>query len=144
TQARGSVREAGSDVAVVPAESPPSVKAARARTASSGSGASQRRLTHTVAILPTPASLLIRALEGALGPCGSRFVWKGASGARHLRRCAMPDPPGCTSFLACAMAGPGNTLRPLRFLQIAVIGWLSSGAGPGRLLISKNVCDIEQ
>src|SRR5436305_4522563 len=57
TPALGSVRQAGSDAAVVPAESPPRAKAARARTASSGSGASQRRLRHNVAILPTPAFL---------------------------------------------------------------------------------------
>src|SRR5437763_7549620 len=81
TPALGSVRQAGSDAAVVPAESPPRAKAARARTASSGTGASQRRLRHNVAILPTPASLssgplrgpsgpLIRALGGPR-PCGS-------------------------------------------------------------------------
>jgi hypothetical protein len=86
TPALGSVRQAGSEAAVVPAESPASAKAARARTASRGSAASQRRLRRIAPILPTPASCV-------------RFVREGPR-ARATSDAGDAGPPRLTSLLA--------------------------------------------
>src|SRR6267378_6730605 len=64
TPALASGRQAGSDAAVVPVEDPPSAKAARASTASGGTGASHRRNLRVPPNLRPIPSVLIRYGRG--------------------------------------------------------------------------------